>query len=99
MPVSRVLCTYPRLLSLSDKEQIHRCKPGMSNLRILFVILSSTKFTPENCVTELYICKKNPIIFDVGLQFCVGLCSDILRQRQLTGKAYLEDLQTTGPTV
>lgn len=72
VPVSRVLCTYPRLLSLLDKEQIHHCQSGMSNLWILFIMLSSTKFTPENCVTELYICKKNPIICDVGLNFVLG---------------------------
>lgn len=92
IPVSRVLCTYPRLLSLSDKEQTYHCHPGMSNLWILFIMLSPTKFIPENCVTELYICKKNSIIFGMGLQFCVGLCSDILRHMQLTGKAHLEDL-------
>jgi hypothetical protein len=64
----------------------------MSNLWLLFTMLSSTKFTPNDCVTEFYICKKNPIIFDEGLQFYVGLCSDILRHMQLTGKAHLEDL-------
>lgn len=88
-----------QVADLSDKEQTHHCHPGMPKLWKLFIRLSSTKFTPKDCVTEFYICKKNPIIFDVGSQFCVGLCLDILRHMQLTDKAHLEDLENTGPAV